>query len=330
MPKKKRRRPFRHLDQFDRDRIEALLQAGHEQKDIAAVLKVDKGTISREINARKRKNGRYEATTAQLKANVKRSNSKYQGMKIERHPELKNFIIDQLQKYRSPDEIAGRMKQENRCWLAGANAIYKWLYSVWGQQYCRYLCSKRYRRRKQKRKIQREMIPNRKPLFMRPKSGLHAEGDTFVSPKRANTAQSGILIIVPETQLLAGMLIPNRQEKIMVESMRGITTRLHADTLTLDNGVENKGHEKFGIPAYFCDPSSPWQKPHVETAIGLLRRWFIPKGTDLSMVSEEQFQIYLRILNGKYRKSLGYANAYEIAERRGIMAEIPKNENIPL
>jgi len=53
----------RTLNQFDRDRIEALLQAGHRQEEIAKILCVDAGTINREIQKHKRKNGCYEATT---------------------------------------------------------------------------------------------------------------------------------------------------------------------------------------------------------------------------------------------------------------------------
>jgi len=89
----------------------------------------------------------------------------------------------------------------------------------------------------------------------------------------------------------------------------------------MDNGLENKDHKQFGIPAYFADPHSPWQKPHIENNIGLLRRWFIKKGTNLQTVSDQQLQEYLRILNGKYRKSLGYQSAYEAAIKRGIIQQ---------
>ena len=84
-----KRRRFRHLKQFDRDRIEALLAMGHKQEEIAEILGFDAGAISREINRHKQKDGHYKATLADHKASIKRSNSKYQGMKIEKHPDLK-------------------------------------------------------------------------------------------------------------------------------------------------------------------------------------------------------------------------------------------------
>lgn len=324
MKKKKQwRKKFRHLKQPDRDRIEALLSAKHLQKEIAVVLKVDEGTISREINKRKRKNDYYEATTAQHKANVKRSNSKYQGMKIEKHPELRRRIISELEGHRSPDEIAGRMKKEKIHPRAGANAIYKWLYGIGGQAYCRCLCAKRYKKKKQKRKTKREMIPDRISLKQRPKEGKHAEGDLFVSPIKTGTLRSGALVCVPDAKLLAGTMIANKKPAVMARAARKIISAISVDDLTLDNGIENKNHRQFGINTYFADPHSPWQKPHVENGIGLLRRWFMPKKTDLKNVSENQFQNYLHILNGKYRKSLEYRSAYEAAAECGIIQKVP-------
>ena len=135
MEKKQKREGWHQLRQGDRDRMEALLDAGETQKEVAKVLKVDPGTISRE-RKRKRKNGRYDAAKAQAKARVERGHSKYQGMKVNCNAELKAHIIAELQKKRSPDEIAGRMKLEHMPFYASKNAIYKWLYSVYGQRYC--------------------------------------------------------------------------------------------------------------------------------------------------------------------------------------------------
>lgn len=323
--RKKRRRRFRHLNQSDRDRTEALLRTGRNQEDIALILDVDPGTISREIKKRKRKNGIYESTTAQHKADVKRTNSKHQGMKIEKYPELRKYIIQQLtcKQHRSPDEIAGRLNALDITPRVGANAIYKWLYSCWGQAYCKYLCSKRYRKRKQKRKAKREMIPNRKSIDLRPMEVVYGEGDLFVSPVKTGTKRSGAVICVPATKLLMGTMIENKKPHTMRNGVRKMKPERFVDCLILDNGIENRNHEQFGIDSYFADPHSPWQKPHVENSIGLLRRWFIPKKTDLKDVSEEQFQEYLHILNGKWRKSLDYKSAYEVSMEHGIIQKTP-------
>lgn len=317
------RNAFFHLNQHQRDRIQALLEAGHQQQEIARILQVDKSTVSREISHRKRNNGHYEATTAQHKASVKRANSKYQGMKIEKHSYLKDWIIGQLYAHRSPDEIAGRMKKEKWSVRVSKNAIYKWLYSRYGQRWCHLLCTRRYKKRKQKKSTKREMIPNRVSLAKRPKRGEHAEGDLFVSPTKTGVQRSGAIVCVPSAQLLVGTMIENKKPATMVVAVRNINDRISVDDFTWDNGMENRYHEQFGTDNYFADAHAPWQKPNVENGIGLVRRWFIKRGTNLAEVSEERFQECLHILNGKWRKSLGYKSAYEVALERGIIQKIP-------
>lgn len=239
---------------------------------------------------------------------------------------MKEYIIAELKAKRSPDEISGRMKRGRTPFRCGKDAIYDWLRSLWGQQYCAYLCTKRYRRRKQKKTTKREMIPNRQPLSSRPAEGEHAEGDLFVSPTTLGTSASGALVVVPSAQLLAGQMVPNRKPDTMTGAVQSIISPLSIADMTLDNGVENKKHEEWGMPTYFADPHAPWQKPHVENNLGLLRKWFIPKGTDLGTISHEMFQEILPILNGKYRKSLEYRSAYEVAISRGIIQAAPKIE----
>jgi IS30 family transposase len=300
-----------------------MLDDGVKPVKIAKVLKVHKSTVSREMK-RRRKNGRYDADAAEHKATVKRSNSKHQGMKIESDKELRKLVVAGLKAKRSPDEIAGRMKKERRKKRIGTNAIYKWLYSSLGARYCKYLCTKRKKKKPQKGLPKREMIPNRVSIHDKPKKKnlLELEGDTFVSGKRAGTTASAFLGSVGKIHLLVGTKVPNLKCDTMVEAVNRVTKEIDPDFMILDNGIENKHHEDFNMEAYFCDPHAPWQKPRVECDIGLLRRWFIPKGTDLRNVSEDKLQEYLHVLNGKYRKSLGYMSPYEAAIKKGIIEKV--------
>lgn len=316
----RKRKSFRHLDQNDRDRIEILLKQDQKRVDIAEVLKVDKSTISREIKKRKRKNGIYDANTAEHKAYVKRLRSKYQGMKIESNPSLKQYIALELKDKRSPDEISGRMKQDKLSFYASKDAIYKWLYSSYGQAYCKYLCTHRYKPRlKKKDKPKRVMIPDIISISERPSYGLHWEGDTMLSPKKAKTTASVAVASAIEAKYIGVTKIPNLKPDSMRNAISDLNNELQMDSLTLDRGIENRKHKEFGVDTYFCDAHSPWQKPHVENAIGLIRRWFLPKGTDLSKIKEKRLQKYIYILNHKYRKSLGYKSAYEVARDSGIL-----------
>lgn len=324
------KKTFRHLNQYDRDRIEALVRTGEKKSAIARILQVDRSTIGREIEQRKKQSGEYEATTAQHKAYVKRRESKYQGMKVEAYPSLKAHIIDELKRKRSPDEIAGRMKREGTDVELGKDAIYHWLYSVWGQAYCPYLCSRRYGKKKRRmNKTRRVMIPDRISIDERPLGATnktryqHFEADTAVAPKRAHNTHAIAVAAERKTKLVLGTKIPSLSPIHMTQALHLFQKRAHMKSATTDNGIENKQHREWGIPTFFADPHSPWQKPLIENTIGLLRRWFFKKGTDWSTVSEQNLQKALSIINNKYRKSLNYASALEVASAHGIIISDP-------
>ncbi len=312
-------RIFVQLDEHKRDRIEALLTQGVEKKLIAKIIGVHKSTVTREVQKRSRLNGEYRASSAEHKAQILRSNSKYQGMKIERHPELRRFIISELKKYQSPDGIAGRMREEKWSVRVSGDAIYRWLRSVHGVRYCKYLCTKRYRKKPHTDTPKRQIIPNMVSIHDMPANpGFVTEGDTFLSPKKISKT-AAVLVGWRETKLLKGDLVKSLRPIHTARVMRKINNENIIHVMILDQGGENREHEKFSMKTYFCDPASPRQKPFIESSIGLCRRWFWPKGTNLKKVSKEEFQEKLEILNNKYRKTLRYRSANEAARECGII-----------
>ena len=125
-------------------------------------------------------------------------------------------------------------------------------------------------------------------------------------------------LVERSTRYVLLLHLPNGRSALDVErAMREAITELPGElvrTVTWDQGKEMAYHANFtmttGVPVYFCDPHSPWQRGSNENTNGLLRQ-YMPKGTGLSVHSAEALARFAHSLNNRPRKTLGFMKPSE-------------------
>lgn len=312
-------RHYTHFSKTERLELSILLKKGYSLRGIGSALKKSPSSVSRELK-RNKVGGAYDPQKADHKAYVKRWRSKYQGMKVREHPELEEYIIKKIQKGWSPDVIAGRWKKERTIPVTiTAKGIYKYLYSAYGQKWCRFLKSGQYRSKPQTEKVQKVLIPNRIPITERPaiitdrKRYGDFEGDTLGVPRY--TRKTIVAAVERKSRYILARKIS--RIKYAVSGFKQLFRELPVQSLTLDNGIENVKYEQLGIATYFCHPYSSWEKGQIENVFKLIRR-YIPKKSSISNYSQEEISAIVEHINSVPRKILDYQTPKEVFEEQFI------------
>ena len=307
---------FTYLSSQERSEIEILHNKGYSIRNIAKVLGRSPNTISLEL---KKVPSGYKATYAKIYTVTKLKNRRFQWAKIESTPDLKRYIVNGLKKYWNPDEISGRMKRENTPWYVSKNSIYRWLQSVRGERYQKYLYGNRLGRRHKKCKGTTGTLTGMIPIELRENSRMtpgNWESDLVVS---CRSGSGGISTSVERTsRYLHAMKVKNQTAEEKQKTLQKLTEMFFVQSITFDRGRENAKHYELDVDTYFCNAYSSYEKGSVENVNKMIRRFF-PKKTDFATISEDELAKVVEIINNKPRRVLDYATSTEIAREVSII-----------
>jgi IS30 family transposase len=146
----------------------------------------------------------------------------------------------------------------------------------------------------------------------------HWEGDLLFGKGMTAVAT----LVERQTRYLMLVALPDGHRADLVadalaERIVGLPDELRR-SLTWDQGKEMAAHARFsvetGLPVYFCDPRSPWQRGSNENTNGLLRQYF-PKRTSLAPFSQADLDAVAAELNGRPRQTLGWLKPSEALDQ---------------
>ena len=321
-----RRRSRWALSLADREEISRGVAAGVSLRSIAVQLHRAPSTISREL---KRNGGhrRYRAAAADKRAWQRALRPKL--CKLARHEELRQLVAARLFDNWSPEQIAGWLKQtypDNEAYQVSHETIYRSLFvqarGVLKKDLQAHLRSGRALRRSRHasgkgdgRGSLTDIVSIReRPVSVEDRAVPgHWEGDLL-----CGSSNSYIVTLVERhSRYVLLAKVSSRDSQSVITALIDQAHRLPGElvkSLTWDRGKEMAQHKRFTLATdalvYFCDPQSPWQRGSNENTNGLLRQYF-PKGTNLSVHSQERLDEIARQLNGRPRKTLGFQTPAE-------------------
>jgi IS30 family transposase len=307
----------RSMSFIERCRLEDLLEAGASPARAAGLLGRHRATISRESRRGATGSG-YRARVGQDAADMHAARPK--ARMLDTNLALRAEVLRRLKKRNSPEQIAGRLRQDfpddPEMWVSH-ETIYQALYvqprGELAHQVKAALRSGRTCRKAQGRKeTGTGRLKDMVNISDRPAEADdraiegHWEGDLIIG---ANGGSAIGTLVERTTGFVLLLHLPgDRTAATVATAMTAKIPELPEimwRSLTWDQGSEMALHtaitEATGLPIYFCDPHSPWQRGTNENTNGLLRQYF-PKGTDLSFHGPGILDNVAAELNARPRK----------------------------
>ena len=315
-------RTYEQLSLEERYQIQALVKLRKAPAEIAVELGRHRSTVYRELkrNSDPGATFPYLAMRATKTARRRRIEKGAEQRKIQ--GDLQILVEKKLELSWSPEQIAGRLRAEQNIRLC-AETIYQHIlrdskirgalrYCLRGGGYTHH----RFKKSKMAaRTRERKNWIDERPAGANNRTEFgHWERDCIVGAR----GSSVLLTIVDRKSRYTlvkrvAKLNVDRVSEATVEALRPLADV--TKTITNDNGIEFQRDEslqtRMGVPIYFCDPASPWQRGTVENMNGLIRQYF-PKRTDFDTLPDWAAAAVEDTLNFRPRKTLGYRTPYEV------------------
>jgi len=314
---------YQQLTSNERYIISHLLKQGFNPSEIARQMGRHRSTICRELD-RNRCTGidsSYRYSRAQRRTVARRHRSRRN-----RHYSEQDFAIVRrfLRKEWSPEQIVGiirRFKLMKRRMSHETIYQYIWRDKAAGGQLWRYLRQSSKRRRKRYNAYDsRGRLAGKRHISERPKvvetrrTRDHVEIDTVIG----RGSKDCIVTIVER-----------KSGYVLIGKMRDRTTRslnrrciklldrepAKFKTITADNGTEFHQYPEIekatDTQFYFATPHHSWERGTNENTNGLIRQ-YIPKGTSMKDLTQQQCDRIAKKLNSRPRKRHGFKTPEEI------------------
>ena len=325
---------YQHLSVEERALIQCKLEQGCKLRAIARSLQRAPSTISRElkrcgwrgasrevplVRLRTRGIDGYWCQTAQRRAEQLAAKARKPRRLVVGNG-LWCHVYAGLAQGLSPEQVSGTLARMQPPQRISHESIYTTLYAMpRGELRAQVLALLRKqhkgRRPRTAGKDRRGLIVDMTSIDERPLSVQdrlvpgHWEGDLIKGA--LNKSQVGTL--VERTTLFTLLVQLDRATAdCTANGFIGVLKRVDAQmrlSLTYDQGREMADHahlaRQTGMQVYFAHPHSPWERGINENTNGLLRQ-YLPKGSDLSVHSQEQLDAIAHRLNVRPRKSLGW------------------------
>ena len=308
---------------YERQKLEYWLRTKQSLRAIAKIMKRDHSVLVREL--KRNANGdrkKYRADAAE-RLSEKRKFKQHKG-KLDKYPELKEYVLSKLQEEWSPDVIAGKLRTEKAEQTISHESIYHYIYEKDGKldQWYKYLRQSQPKRHKlHSRKKCKLRIPERISIHERPDyiderkryGDWESDSVIFSKQKTALSVQSE-----RKSKLIRIHKVLNKTAEETTNALIKTAESLPKEiflTVTFDNGGEGVGHteikKEYSVETYFCDPFSSWQKGGVENANKLIRH-YLPRSADLSKLTDRDIYEIQEKLNDRPRKCLNYKSPNEV------------------